>query len=79
MLPAGCGRDSETPPRPALVATKPSAGNPLVFMTWNVLADRVASAERMKSLFEIIKKDEPDVRARQEVTSWFLRELLEQP
>ena len=48
-------------------------------MTWSVLADRVASAERMKSLFEIIKKDEPDVIGCQEVTSWFVRESLEQP
>lgn len=52
---------------------------PLVLMTYNVLADRIASTERMKSLFEIMEKNQPDILALQEVAPWFLAELLKQP
>jgi endonuclease/exonuclease/phosphatase family metal-dependent hydrolase len=78
VLMAGCNlAEPETPTAAAPKLAPPV--KPLVFMTYNVLADPIAPEERTKSLLEIIRSIRPDVIALQEVAPWFLDELLEQP
>lgn len=78
----GCGvAQTDTPSEPIQVPASvvSLAAKPVVLMTYNVLADRIAAAERTKSLLEIIRQNQPDIIALQEVAPWFLQELLDQP
>lgn len=47
----------------------------LTLMTYNVLADRVEEDQRVRALLDIMKAEDPDIIALQEVTPWFLSAL----
>lgn len=78
VLIAGCNISEPERPTGSNPPQTPPV-KPLVFMTYNVLADPIAPAERTKSLLGIIRSNQPDVIALQEAAPWFLDELLEQP
>lgn len=76
---AGCGSGTDTATSPDSGPAKSSAPKQLVFMTYNVLAEKVAVSQRLEALFGIMNENQPDVIALQEVTPWFFKELLDQP
>ena len=59
VLVACCGQAALGNTQTQKTSAQGPQSKPLVLMTYNVLADRIASTERMKSLFEIMEKTNP--------------------
>jgi endonuclease/exonuclease/phosphatase family metal-dependent hydrolase len=57
---------------------RPPSPRTLTFVTYNVLADPVRTADRIPPLFALLRNADADVIALQEAAGWFLKDLMKQ-